>query len=64
MFSPKDILAHAEDFIGSALTEAGSELHSVVRNFAHFVEGKSAEQDAVDLLKSKGYHVEPPAPLV
>ena len=54
------IKQHIETFLRNEGQALDSEWHNAVAHFAQFIEGKQAEIDAENLLKSKGYTVTPP----
>lgn len=62
--SEANLYERAKDFAKHIGVELGSGEHVVVEKFCKFLEGKHLEQDAIDLLESKGYTVtkatEPP----
>lgn len=58
--SPTNLYEHAKAFAKHIGVELGSGEHVVVEKFCKFLEGKHLEQDAIDLLTSKGYDVKAP----
>jgi hypothetical protein len=60
--SPTKLYEHAKEFTKHIGVELGSGEHVVVEKFCKFLEGKHLEQDAIDLLESKGYTVTQPTP--
>lgn len=58
--SPTNLYEHAKAFAKRIGVELGSGEHVVVEKFCKFLEGKHLEQDAIDLLTSKGYDVKAP----
>ena len=57
-----NLYERAKAFAKHIGVELGSGEHVVVEKFCKFLEGKHLEQDAIDLLTSKGYDVKAPAP--
>ena len=56
----ENLKAHVLAFIQAEGIELEGGAHKCIAKFAAFVEGKQAEQDAIDLLVSKGYTVNVP----
>ena len=52
--------SHVETFIQAEGQEIGGALHGAVNRFVLLVEGKQAEQDAIDLLTKAGYTINQP----
>ena len=56
----EDLKAHVAAFVHQQGIEVDGGAHKVIAKFAEFVEGKQAEQDAIDLLTSHGYTINQP----
>ena len=58
--SIENLKAHVLAFIQAEGIELEGGAHKCLAKFAAFVEGKQAEQDAIDLLTSHGYTINQP----
>lgn len=58
--SIENLKAHVLAFIQAEGIELEGGAHKCLAKFAAFVEGKQAEQDAIDLLVAKGYTINKP----
>ena len=56
----ENLKTHVLAFIQAEGIELEGGAHKCIAKFAAFVEGKQAEQDAIDLLVSKGYTINQP----
>jgi hypothetical protein len=56
----ENLKAHVVAFIQAEGIELEGGAHKCLAKFAAFVEGKQAEQDAIDLLTARGYTINPP----
>ena len=62
--SIENLKAHVLAFIQAEGIELEGGAHKCLAKFAAFVEGKQAEQDAIDLLTKLGYTINQPLPPV
>lgn len=60
MISIASLKTHVESYVAEVAAEVDGPLHTMLKKFAEFVEGKEAVADATALLVSKGYTVTPP----
>ncbi len=58
--SIENLKAHVLAFIQAEGIELEGGAHKCLAKFAAFVEGKQAEQDAIDLLTARGYTINKP----
>jgi hypothetical protein len=56
----ENLKAHVLAFIQAEGIELEGGAHKCIAKFAAFVEGKQAEQDAIDLLTARGYTINQP----
>ncbi len=64
IFTLGNLKDHLEAYLQPKLATLDGAYHSAIRDFVAFVEGRQAEQDALDLLTKLGYTINQPLPPV